>query len=132
MKSESQPTIAPHSGRLEEPVERIGSEVDKQMRPGNWRSMVLEAAIRQGPSFVILLLLLFALWNFSNFVVQEGVPAHLQQIQLGYEKIQQSHSQEIDRLVIAFEREQLLIRDTHALLNEAIGELMRNRSLSAH
>ena len=106
----------------------ISEDRDPQGRLSGWRGMVFEAAIRQGPSFVILLLLLSGLWHFGSYFVHEGLPTHLRQIQQGYEQIQKSHSSEIDRLVTAFERDQILIRDTHDLLEEAIVELKRNRS----
>lgn len=72
----------------------------------NWRHELMAAAIRQGPSFIVLLLILYGLWGFGNHLITVGIPEHLNQIKAGYREIQDSHTKNLERVVGAFEREQ--------------------------
>jgi len=76
-----------------------------------WRNLVLDAAIRQGPSFVILLLILYGIWSFGNYAISVAVPAHLQQIQAGYQQIQEQHNRNLERVIHAVEDDQLLMQE---------------------
>lgn len=81
-----------------------------------WKAFFLENSLRQGPSFLILLLLLYGLWGFSDYVIKEGIPSHLQQIQAGYKEIQTSHDKNLDRVIANSERNQ-------EIMTEAVDEI---------
>lgn len=74
--------------------------------PTAWRGEIVAAAIRQGPSFVVLVLLLLGAWDFGAYLVHRGIPEHLEQIKAGYREIQWAHDANLERLVVAFERQQ--------------------------
>lgn len=105
-----------------------------------WKSELLAAAIRQGPSFLILLLVLSGLWQTGRYVAEVGVPAHLDQIKQGYVEIQAAHSRDLQRVIAAFEAERSrsrdvvaaidrlgdqreLLKQSHDLLGQAVAEL---------
>ncbi|OGT57698.1 MAG: hypothetical protein A3E01_02875 [Gammaproteobacteria bacterium RIFCSPHIGHO2_12_FULL_63_22] len=54
---------------------------------GSLKAELLSAAIKQGPSFVVLCGILYGIYYFADYAMRTAVPAHLQQIQSGYEKI---------------------------------------------
>lgn len=106
----------------------------------NWRTEILVAVLRQGPAFMILVLILYGLWHLSTYLVTVGVPAHLAEIKAGYREVQQSHTENLERIVVAFEREQArsagvlsvleslvenheLLADNNQLLKQIIREL---------
>lgn len=97
-----------------------------------WKVQLLSALIRQGPSFVVLLLLLVGLGQFGNFVVTQGIPAHLAAIQEGYVQIQSHHDRNLERVARSFDEEQERYRALvgivdHMIQNKAI--LLENKSL---
>ncbi len=77
----------------------------------SWKSHISDTALRQGPSFVILLLILYGLWDFTSYVIHVGLPQHFQEIQSGYEEIQKSHDRNLDRLIDADEKGDELMRE---------------------
>ena len=107
------------------------------------RDQLVAFGLRQGPSFVVLILILFGIWHFGNYVVTEGITRGIDQITRGYREIQESHTENLERVIAAFEREQSrdstlvglvrevvenrdILKQTHALLVElhAHGEEM--------
>lgn len=116
--------------------------VERNGGPQNWRAEIFLAAIRQGPSFVVLLLLLWGGWEMCNYVVIEGIPAHLEQIKAGYRDVQRNHHEDLQRVVDAFETEAMryekviaviepalrdkgAVRENHELLLQVVRELKR-------
>lgn len=91
----------------------------------NWKAELLSAAIRQGPSFVVLLLVLLGLWQAGRYVVAEGVPAHLEQIKQGYREIQDAHGKDLTRVIAAFEAEQTRSKNVVDVLDR----LVENKTL---
>ena len=94
-------------------------------RREGWKAQAASAAIRQGPSFVVLVVLLAALGKFANYVVTVGVPAHLEQIKAGYVAVQASHDRNLERVVATFKEEQ----DRYRAVVELMERLVENRSL---
>jgi hypothetical protein len=81
-----------------------------------WKTAFVAAAVRQGPSFVVLLLILFAAWDFGTYAVHQGIPAYLEQIKTGYREIQASHDANLERLVVTFEQQQDRVQTVMRLL----------------
>ncbi|QDU60021.1 hypothetical protein Pan216_08580 [Planctomycetes bacterium Pan216] len=99
--------------------------MQRETETQSWKSEILNAGLKQGPAFILLLLLLYGLWEFGTYVASVGVPAHLEQIKVGYLEIQQSHSENLERLLTSFEREQERYRGVIDLL----GSLVESREL---
>jgi hypothetical protein len=97
---------------------------DEHPAPSIREQIVLSAA-RQGPSFLLLLLVLFGLWRIGDYVLTEGLAAAIDQIQAGYREIQRSHDANLRDLVAAFERDEQ--RDRAAL--ELVRDLVENREI---
>lgn len=98
----------------------------------DWKDKLLGEAIRQGPAFLILLLLLFGCWKLGNHLVTVGIPAHLEQIKQGYREIQDSHGKNLERVVTAFESEQQRSKEVVELVSDLIENqqlLRENRDL---
>lgn len=57
----------------------------------DWKSRLVDWSFRQGPSFVLLLLIGYSIYRGASYVVEKGVPAHLEQIQKGYKSLEESH-----------------------------------------
>lgn len=110
-----------------------------------WKTEILTAAIRQGPSFVILIILIVGLGHVGHFIVTDGIPSHLAQIKAGYTEVQKAHDANLERIIVAFEQEQdryrsmiellerlaashTLLRDNHQLLMQIIAELKRTQT----
>lgn len=72
---------------------------------GGLRPLLTRELLRQGPSFVVLLLLLVGGGRLAHDLMHHGLPAALDQIQTGYLGIQNAHDRNLTRLVDAFERE---------------------------
>ncbi len=92
---------------------------------GDWKAFLFESSIQQGPSFVVLVAILYGLWDSGNYVIHEGIPSHLKQIQQGYEKIQQAQDKNIDRLIAEQHEEHNLMRkavEEITILAETIGK----------
>lgn len=83
---------------------------------GDWKGFLFESSIQQGPSFLVLVLILYGLWGFGDHIIHEGIPSHLRQIQQGYEKIQQAQDKNIDRLIAEQHEE-------HNLMRKAVEEI---------
>lgn len=104
----------------------------------SWKAELLAAAVRQGPSFVVLMLVLTGLWQGGRYVVAVGVPAHLDQIKQGYREIQEAHGKDLGRVIAAFEAEHARTRnivdvlerlvENKDLLGEIVKELRAQRS----
>lgn len=88
--------------------------VSEEGKVANWRALLVDISIRQGPGFVIAVLLLFGMYRMVEYAIHEGVPAHLSQIQKGYMDLEQRytlqlrevstrHDTQIDRLTSAME-----------------------------
>lgn len=92
---------------------------------GSWKAELLAAGVRQGPSFLLLVVLLWGLWQFGRYVVTEGVPAHLEQIKAGYRELQAAHDRDLTRVVTAFDHEQ----DRYKSIIGALEQLIENRAL---
>ena len=99
------------------------------------REQLMTGALRQGPSFVVLILILYGLWQMAEYLITEGVGKGIEQIKQGYREIQQSHDKNLREVLSTFEREQQrdssvvgllrevvenreILRDTHSLLIE--------------
>lgn len=54
---------------------------------------------RQEVTTVLLFANLTAMWGIAWYTMQHGVPAHLQMIQQGYEKIETQHEREMNRVI---------------------------------
>ncbi|MBY0587118.1 hypothetical protein K2X85_08070 [bacterium] len=70
------------------------------------REQLLLGALRQGPSFVILLAILFGLYRAGDFLIREGISRGIDQIKAGYREMQDQHSANLRDVITAFEREQ--------------------------
>ncbi len=73
---------------------------------GGIREQLLLGALRQGPSFVVLLAILFGLYRAGDFLIREGISSGIEQIKTGYREIQEQHTQNLHEVISAFEREQ--------------------------
>lgn len=99
------------------------------------REQLMTGALRQGPSFVVLLLILYGLWQMADYLMTEGVTKGIEQIKQGYREIQESHDKNLRGVIDTFERERErdttvvgllrevvenreLLKDTHSLLKE--------------
>lgn len=107
-----------------EPAAAVRIAADEHAGPSIREQIVLSAA-RQGPSFVLLLLVLFGLWRIGDYMLTEGLGAAIDQIQAGYREIQKSHDANLRDLVAAFERDEQ--RDRAAL--ELMRDLVENREI---
>jgi hypothetical protein len=81
--------------------------------------------MRQGPSFVVLVLLLVGLWHVGEYLVTEGLTAGIGQIQQGYREIQSQHDRNLERIISAFEKE----RAREASVVGVLRVLAENREL---
>jgi len=66
-----------------------------------WKTEVAQAIVRQGPVGIILLFAMYAAWQWGDWLLKTGVPAHLSQIQSGYTAIQESHDRNIASMIKA-------------------------------
>lgn len=82
-------------------------------------------ALRQGPSFVVLLLLLFGIWKTGNYVITEGIAHGIEQIKAGYREIQAAHDKNLSDVISAFERE----NQREETMVRLIREVVENRDL---
>lgn len=89
------------------------------------REQLLAAAVRQGPSFLVLVLLLVGLGQLTHYVVTVGVPAHLAEIRAGYLEVQKHHDQNLERVIAGFAEEQ---ERYHSIL-QMLERLVDNRAL---
>jgi len=107
------------------------------------REQLMAGALRQGPSFVVLLLILYGLWHMADYLMTEGVTKGIEQIKQGYREIQESHDKNLRGVIDTFEKERErdttvvgllrevvenreLLKDTHSLLKEMNDNRMRN------
>jgi len=94
---------------------------------GDWKAFLFESSIQQGPSFLVLVLILYGLWGFGEYIIHEGIPNHLLQIQSGYEKIQQAQDKNIDRLIADqdknFDRLITEQHEEHILMRDAVDKI---------
>ena len=102
-----------------------------------WKPLIIENAVKQGPSFIVLCLILWGLWSLGNYGIktaESAIPQHLQQIQTGYEKIQSafdsniktiqaSNDRNIERMIESSEKERILLRESIGEFREAVKEL---------
>jgi hypothetical protein len=85
----------------------------------------MTGALRQGPSFVVLLLILYGLWQMADYLMTEGVTKGIEQIKQGYREIQESHDKNLRGVIDTFERE----RERDATVVGLLREVVENREL---
>ena len=82
----------------------------------DWKRTAIVEASKQGPSFVVLLLILAGGTYLGQYALRDAIPAHLKSIQDGYESLEKK--QEKAAKVIADE----LVKNT-AVSSENTGKL---------
>lgn len=70
----------------------------------------------------------FSRW--IEYVVKEGIPAHLREIQAGYEKIQELHLKETERLAVQLDRQGEAIERHTVALTALVQEVREIRSVT--
>lgn len=89
------------------------------------REQLVMTAVRQGPSFVVLLLVLFGIWRVGDYLVTEGIASAIEQIKAGYREIQASHDANLRELVNAFERDE----ERDRTVVELVRDVVENREI---
>lgn len=88
--------------------------ISEEGKIANWRALIIDVSVRQGPGFLIAVLLLFGMYRMIEYAIHQGVPAHLSQIQKGYVDLElryesqlkavvDRHDTQVDRLTTAME-----------------------------
>jgi hypothetical protein len=83
-----------------------------------FREQLLLGALRKGPSFVVLLAILFGLYRAGDFLIREGISRGIEQIKAGYQEIQNQHSSNLREVIGVFEREQVRLEGLWELVHE--------------
>lgn len=89
--------------------------------PG-WRIEVLRWAANQGPVTIILFLILWGGYRIANYAIDVAIPAHLHQIQAGYETIEAKQADRFRALTDTLTNESEKNRE---VLSDVIDELKR-------
>jgi hypothetical protein len=89
------------------------------------REQLLLGALRQGPSFVVLLAILFGLYRAGDFLIREGISRGIDQIKAGYREIQDQHTANLHEVITAFEREQ----ERRLSVMEMVKEVSQSRAV---
>lgn len=64
-----------------------------------WKVLALKWSFQQGPNFVLLAGVLVVVTYFTNYVITKAFPDHTKQVQEGYEKIEDAHKEQLDRII---------------------------------
>lgn len=67
--------------------------------------------LNQGVSTLLLFAIAAGGWYGGRYLIEEGIPKHLQQIQTGYEKLETSFSKDLDRVLKSAEDERSFHRE---------------------
>jgi hypothetical protein len=78
--------------------------------PFDWRREVLQMAVRQGPAFLLLSLVLYGLYASGQYAMTTAVPSHLESIKSGYKEIAGQMEKSVDKMTVALEKD--AARDT--------------------
>lgn len=89
------------------------------------RDQLVMTALRQGPSFVVLLLVLFGIWRVGDYLLTKGIGGALEQIKAGYREIQASHDANLREIVDAFERDE----ERDRTVVEIVRDVVENREI---
>lgn len=73
--------------------------------PFDWRREVLQMAVRQGPAFLLLSLVLYGLYCSGQYAMTTAVPAHLESIKAGYKEVAGQMEKAADRMTVTFEKD---------------------------
>jgi len=68
------------------------------------KTIALRWILSQGATTMLLVAILYAMWYFATYAVNVGIPAHLKQIQEGYNEQGKAHTQEVEKLAASFEK----------------------------
>lgn len=90
-----------------------------------WKTEVVRWLFHQGPVTVILFLILFGGYRIANYAVDVAIPAHLRQIQDGYEKIEAKQAERFKGLADSMSIESEKNRE---VLNDVIEEMKQKRN----
>jgi hypothetical protein len=102
-----------------------------------WKEELLAGAYRQAPSFATLVVVLALVYNWGTYVLTEGIPAHLRQIQAGYEVLEKKqaealqhhfalHAEKLDQVNRTLQLQQQVQQQQIDLLRELVAQLKRN------
>jgi len=78
----------------------MGNEVGPQPTDKSWRDLAFRWMLSQGPSTVLLTIIIIG----GGYLAQVMIPAHLDTIQRGYEKLSERNDMAIERLATSHER----------------------------
>lgn len=91
----------------------------------NWRTKAVEWIFSQGVSTILLLMILIGGYQVATYAFGVAVPAHLKQIQEGYERIEKSHDSRVRELIKTFENERTVERQHYENATSAVRELVQ-------
>ena len=63
------------------------------------KRLAIEQLFKQGPMFVLLLVVFAGLYQIGAYTVDTAIPAHLKSIQTGYKSMQDQNTIDIDRML---------------------------------
>lgn len=90
----------------------------------SWRTKAVEWIFSQGVSTILLLMILVGGYQVATYAFGVAVPAHLKQIQEGYERIEKSHDLRVRELIKTFENERTVEREHYQRATDAVHDLV--------
>lgn len=91
--------------------------------PVDLKTEAITSVIRQGPAWVILAGILYVIWSGGSYCVNTMIPAHLTQIQSGYEALQERQDATVQRIVDVQVKDRDAMIQQHAIMSQALTEI---------
>ena len=83
---------------------QLGQTTVTVAHPESWQTIGAKWMAGQRADTVLLFAILAAIVSLGWYGIQYGIPAHLRQIQSGYETIESSHKGQLEMITGAFEK----------------------------
>lgn len=78
--------------------ERAHDRAQADMDRRTWKDIAARWLFGQDVSTVLLVIILASLWYMGYYAMNTAIPAHLQSIQAGYERMEKSHAESLLRV----------------------------------
>jgi len=106
-----------------------------ELRPGevppkDWRGRIIDETFRQGPTFVILSAVLFAIGWIGYYSVTKAIPEHLESIKAGYKEVANEIGRATDRMSVAIDKDAARDAEQNKAILAKLDEINRTTRLN--
>lgn len=96
--------------------------------PIDWRARMIDEAFRQGPVFVILLIMIGMTGYLGYYSITVAVPAHLESIKAGYKEVSTQMEKSVDKMAAAWEKDATRDEAASKAIAQKLDEIAKNHN----